>query len=78
VSSSPSVSFRSVRLPVCSERSKKIFTTKNSVVSDYGELVTELTLIILASAELKPECDRQLVHETEYGKKLQHDGCVKV
>jgi len=51
---------------------------RSSLVADYRELVTELTLITLASADWKPTGDRQLIQETEHGEKLQHDGCVRV
>ena len=45
----------------------KSLLQRNSVVADYRELVSELTLITLASADWKPKGDRQLVQKTEYG-----------
>jgi hypothetical protein len=67
VSSSPSVSFLSKGFLFVAKEVTKSLLQRNSLVADYSELVTELSLITLASADWKPKGDRQLVQETDYG-----------
>jgi hypothetical protein len=74
----PSVSFLSKGFLFVAKEATISFLQRNSLVADYRELVTELTLITLASADWKPTGDRQLVQETEHGEKLQRDGWVRV
>jgi hypothetical protein len=78
LSSSSSVSFLSKGFLFVTKEVTKSLLQRNSLVADYRELVTELTLITLASADSKPAGDRQLVQETENGEKLQHNGWVRV
>jgi hypothetical protein len=78
VSSSASVSFLSKGFLFLAKEVTKSLLQRSSLVEDYRELVTELTLITLTSADWKPKGDRQLVQETAHLEKVQHDGCVRV
>jgi len=60
VSSGPSVSFLSKGFLFVAKEVTKSFLQRNSLVADYRELVNELTLITLASADWKPEGDSLL------------------
>jgi len=67
VSYSPSVSFLSKGFLFLAKEVTTSLLQRNSVVADYREPVTGLTLITLASADWKPAGDRQLVQETTRG-----------